>query len=333
MSRILQNRNNKLLYYLKGHTKRLYPKKWLTLDIEKLQKSIKNFDELKLNTRLDYYYQKPTGFSLEEDFLFDYDLEYWRLSKLKDISYKHGVYSLDLMEYTRYFCQEFKLAYMFGDITKVPLIPSVTKSRPVENNDNSILMKFDKVRHFYFVKNDIPYNEKQNSLVWRGAVHQPHRVKFMQNFFNKSKLIDVGEFNKSNNSVNSDWLKPFMTIDEQLQYKFILSIEGTDVATNTKWIMSSNSLCFMARPKFETWFMEGTLIPDYHYVLVKDDFSDLEEKINYYIDNADEAENIISNAKSYVNRFNNSEAEDWLHLKILERYFYYSDQSKNSKCF
>ena len=327
MSRVSQSRNNKFLYYLNGHIKRLYPKKWLIKDIRRLEKSIKNFDELKLNTRLDYYYQSPTKFSLEDDYLSKYDLEYWRLSKLKDISVKHGVYSLDLMEYTRFFCQEYKLAYMFGDITKVPAIPSVTKSRPVSNNKNSILMKFDKVRHFYFVKKDIPYHKKQNKLVWRGAVHQPHRVKFMQDYFNKSDLMNLGEFNKSGNSVNSEWLKPFMTIDEQLQYKFILSIEGTDVATNTKWIMSSNSLCFMPRPKFETWFMEGTLIPDYHYVLIKDDFSDLENKINYYIENSEEAENIISNANSYIAEFCNPKIEDWLHLKILEQYFNFSDQS------
>jgi hypothetical protein len=119
-----------------------------------------------------------------------------------------------------------------------------------------------------------------------------------------------------------------MTIDEQLQYKFILSIEGADVATNTKWIMSSNSLCFMTKPKFETWFMEGELIPNYHYVLIKEDYSDLEEKINYYIDNTSEAESIIHNANRYVDRFRDGKCEDWLHLKILEQYFDFSGQSR-----
>lgn len=73
------------------------------------------------------------------------------------------------------------------------------------------------------------------------------------------------------------------TIREHLDYKFIMAIEGNDVASNLKWVMSSNSLAVMPRPTCETWFMEGTLIPDYHYIEVKDDFSDLEEKLNYYI--------------------------------------------------
>ena len=326
MGHFFQNRNNKFVYYLKGHSKRLYPKKWLHLDLMKLKTSINNFDEAKMNHRLNYYFKTPSNFLLDDKNLLEYDMEYWRLSMIKDIGKHHGVYYLDLMEYARFFPQDLMIAYLFGDITKVPDIPSVTKSRPVENNLNSVLMNFDKVRHFFFVNKDIPFKEKKNKLVWRGAVFQPNRIQFMEKFFNKSSLIDVGDFNKSGNSYNENWRVPYLSIERQLEYKFILSIEGNDVATSTKWIMSSNSLCFMTKPKFETWFMEGTLIPNHHYVLISDDYSDLEEKINYYTLNTKEAEDIIQNAKEYICQFKNKGSEDWLHLKILERYFYFSGQ-------
>ena len=29
------------------------------------------------------------------------------------------------------------------------------------------------------------------------------------------------------------------------------------------------SIVIMPKPKYETWFMEGTLIPDYHYIFIK----------------------------------------------------------------
>ena len=90
--------------------------------------------------------------------------------------------------------------------------------------------------------------------------------------------------------------------------------------------MSSNSLCFMTKPKFETWFMEGKLISNYHYVLVEDDYSDLEEKVQYYIDNPAEAKHIISNANKYTKQFLDKKAEDWLNLKVLEAYFKLSGQ-------
>ena len=35
----------------------------------------------------------------------------------------------------------------------------------------------------------------------------------------------------------------------------------------------------MPKPKFETWFMEGILVADQHYILIKDDYSDLEENL------------------------------------------------------
>ena len=54
------------------------------------------------------------------------------------------------------------------------------------------------------------------------------------------------------------------------------------MASNLKWVMSSNSVAVMPRPRYETWFMEGSLVPGYHYIEIKTDFSDLIEKMEYY---------------------------------------------------
>ena len=37
----------------------------------------------------------------------------------------------------------------------------------------------------------------------------------------------------------------------------------------------------MRKPTCETWFMEGLLKPDYHCILIEDDYRDLIEKLNY----------------------------------------------------
>ena len=86
--------------------------------------------------------------------------------------------------------------------------------------------------------------------------------------------------------------------------------------------MSSNSLCFMTKPKYETWFMEGTLKPGIHYVELKDDYSDLEEKINYYSQNTEEAQYIIQNAHKHVEIFKNKTHEDIISLLVLEKHFH-----------
>ena len=121
-------------------------------------------------------------------------------------------------------------------------------------------------------------------------------------------------------------MKPKNTIREHLYYKFIIALEGNDVASNLKWVMSSNSLAVMTRPTCETWFMEGTLVPGVHYVEVKEDFSDLEEKLLYYINHPDEAQQIINQAHSYIAQFKDEKREELIQLMVMNRYFSLSGQ-------
>jgi hypothetical protein len=85
----------------------------------------------------------------------------------------------------------------------------------------------------------------------------------------------------------------------------------------------------MPRPKFETWFMEGNLIPNHHYILINDDYSDLEERLNYYLHRPDEALEIVKNANEYVNQFRNKKREDLISLLVLDKYFRETGQYDN----
>lgn len=139
-------------------------------------------------------------------------------------------------------------------------------------------------------------------------------------------LCDLGDIGKYNDGLPSIWKKPKMTIKEHLQYKFIMALEGNDVSSNLKWIMSSNSIAVMPEPEFETWFMEGTLIPDYHYIRIKADYSDLEERINYYITHPEEAQEIINHAHEYIEQFKNKKREKLISLLVLQKYFLQTGQ-------
>ena len=88
--------------------------------------------------------------------------------------------------------------------------------------------------------------------------------------------------------------------------------------------MSSNSVCVMPNPKYETWFMEGKLKPDFHYICLKDDFSDAEEKIDFFIKHPDHVKKIIANANDYVDQFKNKRKEKLISLLVLNKYFSYS---------
>jgi hypothetical protein len=93
------------------------------------------------------------------------------------------------------------------------------------------------------------------------------------------------------------------------------------VATNLKWVMSSNSLAVMPCPRYETWFMEGKLVPNYHYVEIKEDYSDLEDRLIYYIYHIEESFQIIENAHQYIAQFQDKKREDLISLLTLQKYF------------
>jgi len=215
---------------------------------------------------------------------------------------KNSGYSYDLYSILYPFRDELSFNYIPGDVTTVPEYPAFVKSRPIEEkNDNSVLLPLDSQRHFRFVNDKIRYEDKLDGVVWRGAAYQEHRLRFLESCSNLS-FINAGNTAVQKNG-NVPYARPKMSINEQLKYKFVLSLEGNDVATNLKWIMSSNSVCIMPRPKYETWFKEGTLIPNYHYIEVSDDFSDMEEIFTRYLNDKTACEGIIKNAQDFVSKY------------------------------
>lgn len=312
--RIDLSKNTKFTYYFVNILRSFVPYFFYKQRRKNLLKNIKEPEYIK--KRVDYYNKHDVVFQLPQDAV-----------NLKTFTKKEKkkTYYFDLLEYVRYYDKHLKFSYLFGDITHVPTEPHLLKSRPIQSdNKNSILFKLNKVRHFIFTTDTIKFQDKKNILVWRGKCYTQARQKFIREFYSNQQC-NIGQTNTKGDT-NLPWQKEKMQLKEQLQYKFILAIEGNDVASNLKWIMSSNSIAFMVKPTYETWFMEGTLIPNFHYVLLKDDYSDLEEKIHYYAHNIEASLQIIKNANEYVAQFKNKENEDIISLLVLEKYFQKSQQ-------
>ncbi|MFI3262401.1 MAG: glycosyl transferase family 90 [Rikenellaceae bacterium] len=232
----------------------------------------------------------------------------------------NGNYCIDTAKYLRCYKRSLNCCFTFGDITHIPIQPSFVKSRPItENNSNSVLLALDKIRHFYFIKDYISFEDKEDKLIGISYASQPHRQDFFKKYFNhpKCKLGSICHFTDERKAWNIGYVSTY----EHLKYKFILCLEGNDVATNLKWVMSSNSLAVMPKPKYETWFLESTLVGGVHYVEIKDDYSDLDEKMNYYISHPEEANKIINAAHNYVEQFRNKKIEDLVSIMVIDKYF------------
>lgn len=305
----------KFFYYLKSCTILLMPH--FILKARKqcfLQKYYPKYNNADLQSRLDYYNK------LKEKKQIPQSSPTLANHKLKNVNYSK-VYFFDSYEFTRYFSKTLPWLFLPGDITDLQPYPTIVKSRPItENNENSVLLKLNKIRHFIFVKDKTKFEDKIPKILFRGAAHgKPIRQKFIEMYIN-NPMCDVKDTAKDSiNPIN--WQSKPISIKEQLKYRYIMAIEGNDVASNLKWIMSSNSIAVMPRPKYETWFMEGTLIPNHHYIEIKDDFSDLIEKVNFYEQNPELAKNIIKNANEYVKQFKDKKREKLLGILVMKKYF------------
>lgn len=303
-------RNNKFLFYFSGLVKELIPDTFYRYRFPQIIDRLKAVQENEFFNRLHYYNKLQPDARLAD-----------ATPELGDLNLprKGRVYYLDARETVRYFDSGLKANFLFGDNTKIPSYPSLTKSRPIQaENQNAVLMKYNKVRHFAFVEDPVPFERKADRLIGMAEVKQPNRKEFYAKYFGHPKM-DLGQINSGTS--HDQWHKPRISIRHHLDYKFILCLEGYDVASNLKWVMSSGSLAVMPPPTNETWFMEAKLVPDVHYVAISPDFSDVEERMEYFRLHPAHAKEIIRNANLWVEQFTNPETEFLLEVAVILKYF------------
>lgn len=307
-------------YYAHGILMLATPR-WFT--IRQRDSLLRKFDKLPaqqqcyVQERVDYYNRLSSAVKLPSE-----------SPKLVDQHYAHrgyaSVYFFDSFQWNRYYPSHFLWSFAPGDIINTFDIPTITKSRPIvacRENPNSVVINMDKVRHFMFFHDPIPFEKKQNRAIFRGAVQgKTSRVMLMDHFFGHPKLDMFDTYKDSIYSIEKRQQHE-TSIFDHLQFKYILSLEGNDVASNLKWVMNSNSLAVSPALRYETWFMEGRLVPGEHFVEIKPDCSDIIERMAYYDDHPNEAHDIIENAHEYCRQFFNKEQEKLISLMVMDKYF------------
>ena len=227
-----------------------------------------------------------------------------------------------------------KFFYSSGDIEKYEHGLTLCKNRCKENRSSVILKCLNFNKHWYLYYNkpkDNDYASKISSIFWRGTTTgRLDRFILILNWFNKDENINIGFSNVSKNKTRFlKYVKGPCGVNEFLKYKYILSIEGNDKDSGLNWKLNSNSVVLMSAPKVCSWLMETTLVPNYHYVLLKDDFSNLKEKLDWCNDNPDVCKEIINNANIFMKQFSDLNSEIRLEKQVINKYFEILD---NNKC-
>lgn len=218
--------------------------------------------------------------------------------------------------------------------------PTFVKSRNMIIKKKSILLPLEDlyIPSYYIdiLKDDISFNKKLKNCVWRGtnsgyffdkttkrASRKDLLLKYSKNDKYNIGLSDITYVYMDKEPINynlNEYIKPRLTIKEQLNYMFIISVEGNDFATNLSWIMLSNSVPLMPVPYVETWKMEQKLIPYIHYVPLNNDFSDLDKKMEWCLNNLDICEEIAYMSKLYVLQFFDKNKENNIIKEVINVY-------------
>lgn len=151
-------------------------------------------------------------------------------------------------------------------------------------------------------KSRVFYQNKKSICVWRGNLENGTN----HNFFNTEgkhelnqrkyfkKLYDEKRFPKV------DFEDAKMSMKEQMNFKYILDIDGfSNTWDATVWKLYSGSVLFKLRSKWKQWYYDELREWD-HYIPIENDFSDLNDKIEWCIHNEDKCIKITENAKQFV---------------------------------
>jgi len=297
-----------------------------------------------IETRIQYYLNNDTKFSLDkketsptgkmnanEIYLVDYNFLSTYNSPFLFVYHQHLKKIWEKLDEN---LKNKKILLILGDNhTHLENKRIIVKTRPV-NNSNLSIINMEKNRHWGPIKevnkNDISFEQKDNKLIWRG-VDTGHKKKIsgnnikrfvlVENYFHEKKWCDVG-FNKivQNNTDYSKYIKNRMSMKEQLRYKYIISVEGNDVASGLKWQLYSNSVVFMTKPTIVSWCMEDKLVPYVHYIPLKDDFSDLKQQYNWAEQNQKKCNYIAEQSTKYIEQFLDNDTEEYIEQEVLRRY-------------
>eukprot|EP00986_Skeletonema_menzelii_P002179 scaffold607_cov111-Skeletonema_menzelii.AAC.1 len=215
----------------------------------------------------------------------------------------------------------------FGDRTKGIKAdwPVITKARQSELSfaPQPIVWLLNKKRHYNDLESyhnnivklgkEVPWAEKLPKVFWRGSTTY-NRHTDTSRIDNLAQWINYGDNHTDiafsnvvqmstdfqREYVKSHYVREKQSLLEMNRYKYLLSVEGNDVATGLKWMLYSNSVVFMSRPTVATWAMEDLLVPFVHYIPLANDYSNVLEMIKWANEHDEACQEISKRATEFI---------------------------------
>ena len=257
-----------------------------------------------------------------------YIVDLWGIRKIRVLpwfkTYKSLLYLTDVLPTLQRLgltYRDCKFLFYYGESGITPEFPVIRKSRQ-SSDRTSVIFKMGNIRLFApclkIPKYDINWENKKGDVVWRGATTGgQQRVNFVKRYFN---LFNIGFATVKQKPEMKPYMKKTLSFKEQLKYKFLISLEGNDVASNLRWALFSNSVVIMPKPHWNSWVMEAMLQPYVHYIPLNDNLDNLEEVMAWCAENDQECQRIAERSTLFMHQFFDEENEGLVKRELLKEY-------------
>jgi hypothetical protein len=183
-------------------------------------------------------------------------------------------------------------------------------------------------KSYYEIKEEVKWEDKIPVALFRGSATGSMELKYNQRLqisnldkkLNNKNLLDAGivswnSRDKIDSNLQINYIKPYLfdfklkekiPMNEQIKYKYIINIDGHSNPNRTSYLLQINSLIMIVESKYVVgnicWYT-NILKPYEHYIPIKYDLSDLEEKILWCRNNDEKCKQIVQNANKLYNKY------------------------------
>ena len=134
-----------------------------------------------------------------------------------------------------------------------------------------------------------------NHIFWAGNI-QTHESRMLlmdrSMDFDWLTVVDTSIKSGSPDNVSNN----FVSLVDHCKYSFLIDLQGIGYSGRVKLLLFSGRCLFLQEREFEEWFYQY-LVPYVHFIPLRNDLSDLEEKYNWAVNNPNEADKIAINAQ------------------------------------
>lgn len=183
-----------------------------------------------------------------------------------------------------------------------------------------------------------PWHKKRRKVFWRGANSGLHmgserwqeegrvRLAMATKRINNHDFLDayISKVIEADDPIYTDkvrdagLVKEYVPLEEFFKYRYLISIDGMHCAwCSTFTFLSSKSTVFKVESNLQQWYY-ARLKPWKHYIPVRPDLADLQEKIQWAFDHEEHCQTIAETASSLMAELTFDNVSDEFEDLVLE---------------